>query len=143
QSDYSDAVNGFCGTAVGIASQAGSQVINTAIPFVTTLSGTGNRPANQCFSGRPSDPTAYAKINVPNVFLPRNPGLGRFTLDQKRLGLTGSIQYQPSDATHVTFDAVYSQFDQNRLDYALSLASNNRNVNGASARFPLFAGRVD
>ena len=143
QSDYSDANNGFCGLAVDDPNEPGSQVINTAIPYVNTLSGTGNRPANQCFSGLPSDPTAYAKINKPNVFLPRNPGIGRFTLDQKRLGLTGSIQYQPSSATHVTLDAVYSQFDQNRLDYALSLASNNRNVNGASAAFPLFAGRVD
>jgi len=143
QSDYSDANNGFCGLAVDDPNQPGSQVINTPIPYVNTLSGTGNRPANQCFSGLPSDPVAYAKINKPNVFLPRNPGIGRFTLDQKRLGLTGAIQYQPSSATHVTLDAVYSQFDQNRLDYALSLASNNRNVNGASAAFPLFAGRVD
>lgn len=143
QSDYSDALNGFCGTAVDIASQPGSQVVNTAIPYVNALSGTGNRPANQCFSGLPSDPTAYAAINQPNVFLPRNPGLGRFTLDQKRLGLTGSVQWRPSDSTKLTWDGVFSRFDQNRYDYALSLASNNRNVNGASTAFPLFAGRVD
>jgi TonB-dependent receptor len=143
QSDYSDALNGFCGVAVDDPNQAGSQVVNTPIPYVNALSGTGNRPANQCFSGLPSNAAAYAKINVPNVFLPRNPGLGRFTLDQERIGLTASIQYQPSDATHVTIDGVYSQYNQDRLDYALSLASNNRNVNGASAAFPLFAGRVD
>lgn len=143
QSDYSDANNGFCGLAVDDPNQAGSQVINTPIPFVNPLSGAGNRPANQCFSGLPSDPVAYAKVNKPNVFLPRNPGLGRFTLDQKRLGITGALQWQPSNDTHVTLDVVYSKFDQDRLDYALSLASNNRNVNGASAAFPLFAGRVD
>jgi TonB-dependent receptor len=143
QSDYSDALNGFCGTAVDIPEQAGSQVVNTAIPFVNALSGSGNRPANQCFSGRPSNYDAYRAINKPNIFLPRNPGLGRFTLDQKRLGLTGALQWRPSDATHLTFDAVYSRFDQDRTDYALSLASNNRNVNGASTAFPLFAGRVD
>lgn len=146
QSDYSDALNGFCGTAVDIPSQPGSQVINTAIPYVNALSGslTGpGRPANQCFSGQPSDPTAYAAINQPNVFLPRNPGLGRFELDQTRIGLAGAVQWRPSDATKVTFDAVYSRFIQNRRDFALSLASNNRNVNGASTAFPLFAGRVD
>jgi TonB-dependent receptor len=143
QSDYSDALNGFCGVAVDDPNQAGSQVVNTAIPFVNALSGSGTRPANQCFSGKPSDPVAYAKINQPNVFLPRNPGLGRFQLDQERLGLTGAIQYQPSDATHVTIDGVFSRYKQDRTDYALSLASNNRNVNGASAAFPLFAGRVD
>jgi iron complex outermembrane receptor protein len=143
QSDYSDANNGFCGTAVDIASQPGSQVVNTPIPYVNPLSGTGNRPAGQCFSGLPSDPTAYAAINQPNVFLPRNPGLGRFELDQKRLGMTGALQWRPSDRTDVTLDLVYSQFDQDRADYALSNASLNRNVNGASAAFPLFAGRVD
>jgi TonB-dependent receptor len=143
QSDYSDANNGFCGTAVDIASQAGSQVINTAIPYVNALSGAGNRPAGQCFSGLPSDPTAYAAINQPNVFLPRNPGLGRFILDQKRLGMTGALQWRPTDRTDVTLDVVYSKFDQDRTDYALSNASLNRNVNGASAAFPLFAGRVD
>ena len=143
QSDYSDANNGFCGVAVDDPNQAGSQVVNTAIPYVNPLSGSGNRPANQCFSGLPSNAAAYAKVNQPNVFLPRNPGLGRFTLDQKRLGITGALQWQPSNDTHVTLDVVYSKFDQDRLDYALSLASNNRNVNGASAAFPLFAGRVD
>ncbi len=143
QSDYSDANNGFCGLAVDDPSEPGSQVINTAIPYVNVLSGTGNRPAGQCFSGKPSDPVAYAKVNQPNVFLPRNPGLGRFQLDQKRLGMTSSVQYRPDDNTRMTFDAIYSQFDQNRNDYALSLASNNRNVNGATAQFPLFAGRVD
>jgi len=55
QSDYSDALNGFCGVAVDDPNQAGSQVINTPIPFVNTLSGSGNRPPNQCFSGLPSN----------------------------------------------------------------------------------------
>ena len=154
QSDYSDTLNGFCGLAVDDPNEPGSQVINTPIPIVNPINATtvgvnpvtapyGTRPANQCFSKKPSDPTAYAAINKPNIFLPRNPGLGRFGLNQKRLGLTGSMQWRPSDASHFTVDAVYSRFDQNRLDYALSLASNNRNVNGASAAFPLFAGRVD
>ncbi|MBC2667181.1 TonB-dependent receptor [Novosphingobium flavum] len=147
QSDYSDALEGFCGTAVDIASQAGSQVVNDAIPFVNPLSalaaGRPNRLPNQCFSGKPSDPVAYAAINQPDVFLPRNPGLGRFQLDQERLGVTAAIQYQPSDDTHITIDGVYSRYKQDRTDYALSLASNNRNVNGASSTFPLFAGRVD
>jgi iron complex outermembrane receptor protein len=143
QSDYSDANNGFCGTAVDIASQAGSQVVNTAIPYVNPLSGAGARPTGQCFSGLPSDPAAYAAINQPNVFLPRNPGLGRFELDQKRLGMTGALQWRPSDRTEVILDMVYSKFDQDRTDYALSNASLNRNVNGATAAFPLFAGRVD
>ncbi|MEO6078939.1 MAG: TonB-dependent receptor [Steroidobacteraceae bacterium] len=146
QSDYSDFNNGFCGRATDDPAQPGSQVVNTRIPYVNELSGslTGlGRPANQCFSGDPSDPVAYSAINQAGIFLPRNPGLGRFQLDQERLGATTSFQWRPSDATRLTLDAVYSQFDQDRTDYALSNASNNRNVNGASSSFPLFAGRVD
>lgn len=139
QSDYSDANQGFCappGTTYPVA-------------YVNSLSGSGARStSNICFSqvANPaigSDPAAWAKINVPNVFLPRNPGLGRFQLDQTRLGMTTSLQWRPDDNTRVTFDGVFSQFDQNRLDYALSLASNNRNLNGASAKYPLFDGRPD
>ena len=142
QSDYSDALNGFCGVAVDDPNQTGSQVINTPIPYVNacrvaaTVRPTSASPG--CLRTRPPMP-----INVPNVFLPRNPGLGRFTLDQERIGLTGAIQYQPRTPPTSRSTRVYSKFDQDRLDYALSLASNNRNVNGASAAFPLFAGRVD
>jgi TonB-dependent receptor len=139
QSDYSDANQGFC------APPGTTYPVN----YVNPLSGSGPRSkTNICFSqvANPaigSDPAAWAKINVPNVFLPRNPGLGRFQLDQKRLGMTTSLQWRPDEGTHVTFDGVFSQFDQNRLDYALSLASNNRNLNGASLQYPLFDGRPD
>jgi TonB-dependent receptor len=132
QSDYSDMLNGFC-----------TPVPNTLTPYVNPASGTGNRPNGQCFSNIGSNAAAYNAINVPNIFLPRNPGLGRFVNDQEKLGLTGALQWRPADSTRLTLDLVYSEFDQNRKDYALSNASLNRNVNGATATFPNFAGRVN
>jgi TonB-dependent receptor len=132
QSDYSDMLNGFC-----------TPVPNTLTPYVNPASGTGNRPNGQCFSNIGSNAAAYNAINVPNIFLPRNPGLGRFVNDQEKLGITGALQWRPTDSTEVTLDLVYSEFDQNRKDYALSNASLNRNVNGATATFPNFAGRVN
>ena len=132
QSDYSDMLNGFC-----------TPVPNTLTPYVNPASGTGNRPNGQCFSNIGSNAAAYNAINVPNVFLPRNPGLGRFVNDQTKLGITTAFQYRPADSTTITLDLVYSKFDQNRKDYALSNASLNRNVNGATAAFPNFAGRVN
>jgi iron complex outermembrane receptor protein len=132
QSDYSDMNNGFC-----------TPVPNTPAPFVNAASGTGNRPNGQCFSNIGSNAAAYNAINVPNIFLPRNPGLGRFVNDQEKLGVTSALQWRPTDSTTVTLDIVYSKFDQDRKDYALSNASLNRNVNGASAAFPNFAGRVN
>ncbi len=132
QSDYSDMLNGFC-----------TPVPNTLTPYVNAASGTGNRPNGQCFSNIGSNAAAYNAINVPNVFLPRNPGLGRFVNDQSKLGITTAFQYRPADSTTITLDLVYSKFDQDRKDYALSNASLNRNVNGATAAFPNFAGRVN
>ena len=132
QSDYSDMNNGFC-----------TPVPNTLTPYVNAASGTGNRPNGQCFSGIGSNAAAYNAINQPNIFLPRNPGLGRFVNDQEKLGITSALQWRPGDETTVTLDLVYSKFDQNRHDYALSNASLNRNVNGATAAFPNFAGRVN
>jgi iron complex outermembrane receptor protein len=132
QSDYSDMNNGFC-----------TPVPNTPAPYVNAASGTGNRPNGQCFSNIGSNAAAYNAINVPNIFLPRNPGLGRFVNDQEKLGVTSALQWRPTDSTTVTLDIVYSKFDQDRKDYALSNASLNRNVNGASAAFPNFAGRVN
>lgn len=132
QSDYSDMNNGFC-----------TPVPNTLTPYVNPASGTGNRPNSQCFSNIGSNASAYNAINVPNIFLPRNPGLGRFVNDQKKLGVTSALQWRPADSTQLTLDLVYSKFDQDRKDYALSNASLNRNVNGATAAFPNFAGRVN
>jgi iron complex outermembrane recepter protein len=132
QSDYSDMLNGFC-----------TPVPNTLTPYVNPVSGIGNRPNGQCFSNIGSNAAAFDAINVPNIFLPRNPGLGRFVNDQEKLGVTSALQWRPADSTLLTLDLVYSKFDQDRKDYALSNASLNRNVNGASAAFPNFAGRVN
>ncbi|MBC8024967.1 MAG: TonB-dependent receptor [Steroidobacteraceae bacterium] len=132
QSDYSDTLGGFC-----------TPVPNTPTPFVNADSGTGLRPNGQCFSNIGSNAAAYNAINAPNIFLPRNPGLGRFVNDQEKLGITSALQWRPADSTIVTLDVIYSKFDQNRKDYALSNASLNRNVNGASIAFPNFAGRVN
>jgi TonB-dependent receptor len=132
QSDYSDMNNGFC-----------TPVPNTLAPYVNPASGAGNRPNGQCFSNIGSNAAAYNAINVPNIFLPRNPGLGRFVNDQKKLGITSALQWRPADSTTLTLDLVYSKFNQDRKDYALSNASLNRNVNGATALFPNFAGRVN
>ena len=50
----------------------------------------------------------------PDVYAPRFP---RYTLmehDQKRLGVTGSLQFKPSDRTSFNLDALYSKIDAKR-----------------------------
>ena len=60
----------------------------------------------------------------------RIPRYGRLTYDQQRLGLTGSVQFQPSDRTLVTFDALYSELDATRDEEFLQvfIRSNTDNI---------------
>ena len=66
------------------------------------------------------------------MFVPRLPGYGRFINRQKRLGLTGSFQWQPGEATLLTVDAAYSRYDQEKNDLATNPISFNRG-NGTAA----------
>jgi len=48
------------------------------------------------------------------AFAPRIPRYGEVRHDRKRLGLTGSVQFQPTDATKISIDALYSDFKEDR-----------------------------
>ncbi|AKC86689.1 TonB-dependent receptor [Pseudoxanthomonas suwonensis] len=69
-----------------------------------------NGPANGNFS--PASP--FQQARSADVFAPRFP---RYTLmehDQKRLGVTGALQFRPTDRTEFNFDALYSKIDAQR-----------------------------
>jgi iron complex outermembrane receptor protein len=121
-SDFSDVNNGFCPPTPG-----------KSVAYVNPIVGTGTYTPNCTPAAGPvpgSVPAAYNRLNQPNVFVVRNPGYGRFVNDQKRLGLTTSLQANPFGSTHITLDGVYSRFTQVRTDYALSNSALNRG-NGA------------
>ncbi|MBY8824182.1 TonB-dependent receptor [Sphingomonas colocasiae] len=63
-------------------------------------------------------------------FAPRIPRYDSYRYSTKRLGLTGSIQWQPSDATLLTFDALYSNFKSNRAEQYLEAISFSRSGTG-------------
>lgn len=70
--------------------------------------------------------TDFSTANA--AFRPRFPRYGVIPLHEKRLGLTGSIQWQPDDATLVTVDGMYADFAQVREEmymepYALSTSA--------------------
>jgi iron complex outermembrane receptor protein len=82
------------------------------------------RPANT-----PENVAAYNTVNAGNgagVHAPRLPRYGRLTHDQKRLGLTGSIQWQPSSHTLLTFDALYSNYHATREENFIEAFSFSR-----------------
>ncbi|MGV3731175.1 MAG: TonB-dependent receptor [Sphingopyxis sp.] len=65
------------------------------------------------------------------AFHPRIPRYGEIAHDRKRLGLTGSIQFAPTDATKISLDALYSKFKHQRREQwgEVLLRSNERSIN--------------
>lgn len=65
------------------------------------------------------------------AFHPRIPRYGEVAHDRERLGLTGSVQYSPSDATKLSIDALFSKYDASREEQwgEVLLRSNERSIN--------------
>jgi TonB-dependent receptor len=58
-----------------------------------------------------------AELNA--AWRPRIPRYDKYESEQTRLGLTGSLQFAPSDATSINIDALYSELDGNRTEMFL------------------------
>jgi TonB-dependent receptor len=64
------------------------------------------------------------------AFHPRIPRYGEVRHGRERLGLTGSFQFEPSTATKISLDALYSKFSEDREEKwgEVLLRSNERSV---------------
>ena len=62
------------------------------------------------------NPAATATMNAATTYWPRIPRYGRLTHDQERLGVTGALQFRPTDSTEVSFDYLFSNFTANRQE---------------------------
>ncbi|PIB95591.1 TonB-dependent receptor [Caulobacter sp. X] len=99
------AYNPVSGPALGCA-QIGTVTGGTA-PTVTAAAGTAN-----------------------NLWHPRIPRYGRLDYDQKRLGVTGSLQWRPTDRSTLTLDAMLAKFTNNRDETYLEIISFSRSGAG-------------
>ncbi len=65
------------------------------------------------------------------AFHPRIPRYGEVAHDRERLGVTGSVQFSPTDATKLSIDALYSKYDASREEQwgEVLLRSNERSIN--------------
>lgn len=65
------------------------------------------------------------------AFHPRIPRYGEVKHDRERLGLTGSVQFAPSDATKFSIDGLFSRFNADREEQwgEVLLRSNERSIN--------------
>lgn len=64
------------------------------------------------------------------AFHPRIPRYGEVFHGRERLGITGSVQWSPSDATRVSIDGLYSRFKEKREEQwaEVLLRSNERSI---------------
>lgn len=76
-------------------------------------------PDGVCFEELPEGIT-YDQLRSSAIYHPRIPRLGEFDLENDRLGITTSWQWQPSDATEVTLDILYSDHDGYRKESLLT-----------------------
>ncbi|MDF0489597.1 TonB-dependent receptor [Sphingomonas sp. H39-1-10] len=120
--DTTNTNGGYC-APVGYA--PANPPLSAANGTTATACSTGvPRPANT-----PENVAAYNTVNAGGgtaVHAPRLPRYGRLTHDQKRLGLTGSIQWQPSSHTLLTFDALYSNYHATREENFIEAFSFSR-----------------
>ncbi|WDI30079.1 TonB-dependent receptor [Hyphococcus flavus] len=76
------------------------------------------------------DPLPADCQTLQNAYYARIPRYGRLDYEQERLGLTGSMQFRPSDRTVLSIDGLYSNFDGQRDEEFLEvfIRSNTDNV---------------
>jgi TonB-dependent receptor len=87
-----------------------------------------------CFTTQNSGGTYVASAACDQAalaFHPRIPRYGEVAHDRERLGLTGSVQFAPTDSTKLSIDALYSKFSEDRAESwgEVLLRSNERSIN--------------
>ncbi len=83
-----------------------------------------------------------AQLN--NSFHARIPRYGRLTHEQDRLGLTGSMQWQPNDANLINLDLLYSDFNAKRDENFLEAFSFSRTAaQGGKPQTIVRGGEID
>ncbi|MEE4454628.1 TonB-dependent receptor [Novosphingobium resinovorum] len=85
--------------------------------FYSNVAATGGSPVNSGGGYRPSEACDAAALS----FHPRIPRYGVVEHDRKRLGLTGSVQFEPTDSTKISLDGLFSSFKENRSEQWLEV----------------------
>jgi iron complex outermembrane recepter protein len=69
-------------------------------------------------------------LAVTQALYPRFLRTSQFITDAERLGVTGSLQFRPTQATTFTLDILHSEFGADRIEYNLEPISFSRNTTG-------------
>lgn len=85
-----------------------------------------NGPSNGGFSAA----SPFAAARNADVYHPRFPRYVQLEHEQKRLGVTGSLQWKPTDRTEISLDALYSKIDADRDERYIEAISFSRSGTG-------------
>ncbi|MFJ6023495.1 TonB-dependent receptor [Brevundimonas sp. NPDC092305] len=67
-----------------------------------------------------TSPSAWdPAVSETAIYHPRIPAYASYDTSSKRLGLSGALQFRPTDATLITLEALYSNFEGERLESQL------------------------
>jgi iron complex outermembrane recepter protein len=116
--DNGPSSQGFC-APIGLTSQGTNATQTTCGPAAQGVARLPNAPENVAAFNTARD--------VAN-FHPRLPRYGRLVHDQDRLGITGSLQFQPSDSTLISADFMFSNLSATREEIFLQAISFSRNA---------------
>lgn len=81
-----------------------------------------NGPSNGNFSAA----SPFTEARSADVYHPRFPRYVQMEHEQKRLGVTGTLQWKPTDATEISLDALYSKIDAERDEHYIEAISFSR-----------------
>ena len=84
--------------------------------------------AAQSFTQRNAFQNEAAFPTAATAFFPRIPRYGVLTSDQDRIGITGALQFRPSERTLISLDLLYSKFSGTRREEFLEVISFSRNT---------------
>ncbi len=88
------------------------------------------RWANGTSNGGFNAASPYTEALSADTYHPRFPRYVQMEHQQKRLGITGSLQWKPSDATDISLDALYSKIDAVRDENYIEAISFSRSGTG-------------
>jgi TonB-dependent receptor len=93
----------------------------------------------------PGYTTAQINSNDPatGLFHPRNPSSNSYNENEKRLGITGGIQFKPTDRTLISLNGMYGRLAANRTEHLLQAISFSRSGSTGKPQTVINDGVVD
>ncbi|MBU8975990.1 MULTISPECIES: TonB-dependent receptor [unclassified Lysobacter] len=113
-------------------------------PSNGTTGATGSGGFNGCpTAARPTNTSPFPAACSASVFHPRIPRYGVLEHEQERLGVTASLQFDPTDSTSLGLDMMYADLDATRTENFLNGLSFSRGGAAGKAQSRVLEGAVD